>query len=412
MKIHILTIGDELLIGQVLDTNAHWISKTLTEIGVDIHSRSTVSDNQLLLKQEIERVSQEVDLVLMTGGLGPTRDDVTTKVLAELTNDTLQFHDQTWLRLKSFLNQYKREPNNLHRQQCHLPSKATLLTNSQGTAPGMWLSYGDTVLLSLPGVPYEMKALIHEQVIPKLQAEYHLPPSFRKTIMTIGMGESEISETIDDIETSLPDHISIAFLPRLGRVRIRLTGYGDDLNNVKQDVLRISDQIVKRIQHLVYGFDDIEFEQHIIDILKQHHMMLATAESCTGGLIARKITSISGSSAVFAGSVVAYSNDVKKKLLGVQATTLNAYGAVSEETIREMINGVLEATGADIALATSGIAGPTGGTPDKPVGTIWIAVGTKENTKTKLLQLSRDRAKNVEITALFAMNMLRRLLSA
>lgn len=412
MRVHILTIGDELLIGQVLDTNAQWMAALLTESGVEVQSKSTIGDEKAELLAELKRIGQNADVVIMTGGLGPTRDDVTKNVLVDLLDDSLEFHEATWLRLQNFLKQYNRQANDMHKQQCYLPSCAQILINTQGTAPGMWMEKDNTVYISLPGVPYEMKALMKEQVIPKLESEYKLQQSYRRTIMTIGRGESDIAERIEDIEAALPKHISLAYLPRLSRVRLRLTGTGGDVNAVKKEVDRVCANIVKRIKPLVYGYDDIEFEQHLIHLLNEKNMMLATAESCTGGLIAQKMTSISGASSVFSGSVVAYSNSVKMQLLQVKSETLDLYGAVSEQTVKEMVCGVLDATGADIAIATSGIAGPTGGTPTKPVGTIWIAVGTPEKIETRLLQLSRDRSKNIEITALSAMNLLRRTLSA
>lgn len=408
MKVHILTVGDEILIGQIVDTNSAWMAQQLNAIGAKVTGITSVEDTRESITTGLRQALQEVDAVLMTGGLGPTKDDITKKTIADFFGVNMYFDESSYNRLQRLFERFGIEPNESHRIQCYMPTNANLLINKMGTAPGMWFDHEDKVIISMPGVPYEMKYLMEYEVLPKLKARFPMMPIQHRTIMTVGAGESMIAERIASVEESLPTHIKLAFLPNLGQVRLRLSGRGGDEATLSQELDRWVKEIEELIPELIYGYDEHKLQAAVGDLLKERSLTLSTAESCTGGYLAHLITSISGSSAYFQGSVVAYANEVKTKQLGVNPETLEEHGAVSEETVKEMVQGLLELLGTDIGIAISGIAGPTGGTADKPVGTIWLAVGNKEAIHTKKLQLTKDREKNIQYTSVVGLNMIRR----
>lgn len=408
MTVHIITIGDEILIGQIVDTNSAWMGTQLNLIGAAVTGISTVGDGADEIRNALQQASDAADVVLITGGLGPTKDDITKKVIADFFGVDLVFHEPTYQRLEGFFKQLGRTPTAAHRTQCLLPANAQVLTNKMGTAPGMWFEYNGNVIVSMPGVPYEMKYLMTHEVIPRLQDKFPVQAIYHHTWMTAGEGESRIAERLGDIEDGLPAHIKLAYLPNLGYVRVRLSGIALDAETLKQEVMIQAELIRIRLGEVIYGDNDESLAENLGRLLQNRNLTLTTAESCTGGYVAHLITSIPGSSTYFMGSIVAYANEVKQSVLGVQKNTLEAYGAVSEETVREMVKGALKVMNTDLAVSISGIAGPGGGSPEKPVGTIWMAVGNSTITEVFKLQTGKDRLKNIEYAGNMALNMVRK----
>lgn len=410
MKVHILTIGDEILIGQIVDTNAAWMSRRLNLQGAQVSGKSSVGDDLEDIQEGLRNALAKADAVLITGGLGPTKDDITKKALADFFGVDLIFHEGTWERIQKLFEKWGRSTTPAHRQQCFMPANAHLLHNKMGTAPGMWFEHEGKVVVSMPGIPYEMEYLMQYEVLPRLAAHFPGRPIAHRTILTVGEGESRIAARIEAFEEQLPPGFKLAYLPNLGKVRLRLTGTGADQEALERELDSKAQELEALIPELVFGRGEEQLEAVIGRMLRERNLTLGTAESCTGGLIAHRITTIPGSSDYFAGSVVSYSNDLKQRLLGVKAATLERHGAVSEETVREMVSGGLEILGVDVVVAVSGIAGPGGGTSDKPVGTVWMAAGTKETIKTEKWQIGKDRLKNIEYSAVQALNLVRRLL--
>lgn len=407
MNVHILTIGDEILIGQIIDTNSAWIGQELNLIGAQVSEIRSIGDDRAAILNALHHSIQAADVVLITGGLGPTKDDITKKVLADFFETGMTFHQETYSYIEDFFKKWKREPTEAHRQQCYMPDSATLMRNKMGSAPAMWFEKDNTVVVSMPGVPYEMKYLMEYEVLPKLKERFPAAPIAHRTILTVGEGESRLADKMESFLQTLPNNIKVAYLPRLGGVRLRLTGTGTDAAVLDILLDKKKEELVNILKKYVYGYETDTLEGAVGQQLIAQGKTLATAESCTGGYIAHKLTSVPGSSAYFMGSTVAYSNEVKINQLGVKEATLKAHGAVSEQTVTEMVKGTLKLFGTDFAIATSGIAGPGGGTPDKPVGTIWVAVGNNHKIKTTKLDLSLSRKQNIEITGLIALNMLR-----
>lgn len=409
MKAYILTIGDEILIGQVTDTNATFMAAALNEEGYEIVEHLSVADSREGIRDGLDRGLAVADIVLITGGLGPTKDDITKKVLAEYVGTSLVFHQPTWERLQNSYRRFGREATDIHRVQCELPVSATVLTNQRGTAPGMWLEHQGKVIVSMPGVPYEMRYLVEAEVVPRLRERNHDGLRQRSlTILTAGAGESTIAERIEAVEDSLPNHLSLAYLPNLGTVRLRLTTRGTDEAVMQAELQEYRDKIEAIVGELVYGYGKEDLALAVQRRMQDKKLTLATAESCSGGSIAAMITGHAGSSGHFQGSVVAYDNRIKNKALGVPPGMIVKYGAVSREVVRAMAEGVRKNFGVDYAVATSGVAGPGGGTEEKPVGTIWIAVAGPTETKTKLLSAGKDRRQNIIFTVHQALNLLRR----
>lgn len=407
MKASIITIGDEILIGQVLDTNSAWLGNELALMGIEVTRILTIGDTQSEISAALDMALEDSELVCLTGGLGPTKDDITKKALCEYVGTGLELDEELRDEIEEYFVQRKIPFLDAHLQQCYMPVDATKLINKMGTAPGMLFNHNEAHILSLPGVPYEMKWIFENSFKPLLNSliseDLHL---YHRTIKTIGRGESQIAENINDILEEMPEGISIAYLPSVGSVRLRITAKASSDKAKEVDVF--VDRISERLGNLVYGYDNTELGEAFRDLMVERKLTLSTAESCTGGFLAHQLTSTSGSSAYYMGSIIAYDYEPKKKLLNVKSHTLEKFGAVSEETVKEMLTGLLDNLGTDLGIAISGIAGPGGGTPDKPVGTIWLAWGNKEAQRTRKLQLSRDRSINIRYTAVAGMNALRK----
>lgn len=410
MKAYLITIGDEILIGQIIDTNSAWMGQQLNLNGMQVAGITTAPDEEQGIRAALQEGLSKADAVLITGGLGPTKDDVTKKVLAGFTGGRLLFHEETYRSITRFFEQLGRKPTEAHRLQAYMPDNAQLLRNRMGTAPGMWFEHGGKVLVSMPGVPYEMKSLMKEEVLPRLKAQFPLRAIAHRTLLTSGTGESRIAERIADLEDALPPHIKLAYLPNLGQVRLRLSGEGADLASLEQEVDSWAKRFRERLADIVFGEGSDRLQAAVGRLLQERGLFLATAESCTGGYVGHLITSVPGSSAYYTGGAVVYSNELKQKLLGVSPQTLSQHGAVSEEVVREMVAGTIEHIGGQVAIAISGIAGPGGGTPDKPVGTIWLAVGNRQVTEALLLRAGKDREKNIQYTGAHALHLLRQFL--
>ena len=363
-----------------------------------------------LLSKGLRSALERADLVLITGGLGPTKDDITKKALADFFKVEMIFHEPTWKRILHFFERFGRTTTPAHKEQCYMPANAQILTNKMGTAPGMWMEKEGKVVVSMPGVPYEMKYLMPHEVLPKIKENFSTTPITHRTILTVGEGESRIAAKIEDFENNLPENVKLAYLPGLGIVRLRLSAKGANQEELEQLLDRQVGELKKLIPQFIFGYGEEQLAEVVGRMLIERKKTLATAESCTGGYIAHKITEIPGSSYYFMGSIVAYSNEMKTKLLGVKHETLEKHGAVSENTVTEMVAGALKYLGVDLVIAVSGIAGPEGGTPEKPVGTTWLAVGDGKRIKTHQLNLGKDRLKNIQYTGNQALNMIRKFL--
>jgi len=407
MNVNIVTIGDEILIGQIIDTNSAWMGQQLNLVGAEVSAIHSVSDTKEGIINALETALKQADVVLMTGGLGPTKDDITKKTIANYFGADMIFHEPSWERIQGLFKRWGRSTTPAHREQCFMPSTAQILFNKMGTAPGMWFEVDGKVVVSMPGVPYEMKYLMEFEVIPKLVDYFPGKPIAHRTILTVGEGESRIAAKLTQIEEGLPNFVKLAYLPNLGNVRLRLSAIAEN----GEDIETILDQKAKEIEalipELIYGYGTETLEETMGGVLKNKGLTLSTAESCTGGFLAHKITKVSGCSAYYKGSVVAYANETKQNLLAVSQETLENHGAVSEQTVREMVIGVLKTMNTDIGISISGIAGPSGGTPDKPVGTIWLAIGNKDHVETLKLQIGKDRLRNIEYTAIQGLNLIR-----
>jgi len=407
----IITIGDEILYGQIVDTNSQWISNELDAMGVKTIRKTTVGDNEEDILEAFAQAGKRAHIILITGGLGPTNDDLTKPCLAKYFNCGLVLYQQALDDLHSIFARVGREMTETNRKQAFLPSKCSMISNRAGTAPGMWFQENQQVYISMPGVPHEMKIMMTEQILPRLRSVFQTPVIYHKLVKTIGIGESWLADKIKTWEQQLPLHIRLAYLPGVGEVKLRLTAIGENIETLQQQVLEQLSGLELLAGNYIYGFDKDTLPLTVGNLLKARKLTLSTAESCTGGSVARAITSIPGSSAYFMGSIVAYHNGVKENLLGVSPETLTQYGAVSEQTVIEMAQGVRSRLQTDIGLATSGIAGPDGGTEEKPVGTIWIACSDGETTLTRKLSLYKDRKTNIELTTQAALNLLRERLA-
>ena len=407
MIAEIISIGDELLIGQVVNTNASWMAEQLNLSGIEISRIVAVADRKEEIISALHEASSRAEVVLITGGLGPTRDDITKSTLCEYFGSKLIFHEPSLKYVEKLFHDRGLPVREINRQQAKIPNNCTPIINSQGSAPGMWFEKDEVIYISLPGVPYEMKAIMSDHVLPALSRKLNGNFILHKVIMTQGVGESFLAEKINDWEDGLPEHMKLAYLPQPGIVRLRLTATGKDKQSLKTELEQQIDALVSLIPGLIFGYDEEKLEEVVGDLLKENKYTVSTAESCTGGYIAHLITSISGSSSYFKGSVVAYSNEIKTGLLGVQEDTLIAHGAVSEQTVIQMAEGVRNKFSTDYSIAVSGIAGPDGGTPEKAVGTIWIAVAGPGETKTKKYLFGKNRQRNIRLAAVTALNSLR-----
>ena len=407
-KAEIITIGDEILFGQIVDTNTQWIGSQLTDIGIRPVRKTSVGDYKPDILNAFSEASQRVQVVIVTGGLGPTRDDITKHTFCEYFSTELEINQDALALVTEFFAKRGRVMTELNVQQAALPKNCTYIPNLWGTAPGMWFEKDDVIYVSLPGVPYEMKSLMEFEILPRLKARFDTTNILHKSVRTIGIGESFLAEKIASWEDALPPHIKLAYLPHFGQVKLRLTGTGPDQILLARQLEEQVTLLMPFIEEHVFGFDQDELETVIGSLLINNQATVATAESCTGGFVANRITSIPGSSRYYEGTVVSYSNRIKMSILGVSPDTLDTFGAVSEQCAREMAEGARKLLNTTYAISTTGIAGPDGGTPEKPVGTVWIACATPDETYTQLLSLRNNRQINIELTSSYALNLLRK----
>jgi nicotinamide-nucleotide amidase len=403
----LLTIGDEILYGQIVDTNSQWMSLELDKIGIKVVRKTSIGDVESQILTAFAEAEKRADVILITGGLGPTSDDITKPCLAKYFNCEVRIHDEALAEVTEFFASRGRTLTETNRQQAILPVCCTKITNTIGTAPGMWFEKNGKVFMSMPGVPHEMKLMMKESVIPRLLKTFSMPVIAHKVICTVGIGESMLADKISAWEKALPEHIKLAYLPSLGEVKLRLTAMGTDLAAMRQQIDDLTEKLKPLAGDYIFSFDDESLEVIVGKILRAKKLTLSIAESCTGGYVSHLITSVPGSSEYFIGSMIPYAYEIKMRQLGVKPETLEKYGAVSEPTINEMANVVRARFNTDIGVATSGIAGPGGATPDKPVGTVWIAYSDKHRTVTKKLQLSKDRMINIRMASAAVLNLIR-----
>lgn len=409
MKAEIITIGDEILIGQIVDTNSAWIGDFFNTNGIEIYQITSVRDEKEQIIRTIAEAEKHVDLIILTGGLGPTRDDITKNALCEYFNTSLVYHEGTLEKIKKVFQNRGYSFNKLNRDQALVPKNCTVLFNKTGTAPGMWFEKNGTIIVSVPGVPFEMKYLVEFEIVPRLIKSGKTKAIFHKTVLTQGLPESMLAEKIEDWETKLPSNIKLAYLPNPMAVRLRLSARGDNKEKLQKQVETQIEKLNEIIPENIFGFDNETLAEVVGRELKKSNKTLSVTESCTGGYISHLITSIPGSSEYYKGSLTAYSNEVKMNLLKVKDETLNKYGAVSEAVASEMVLGVKKALNTDYAIATTGIAGPEGGTKEKPVGTVWVAVAGENEIITKKFTFGNNRERNIIWSSQTALQMLRRL---
>ncbi len=407
----IITIGDELLIGQVIDTNSAWIAQQLNKNGIALKKRVAVGDSSMEIKDALDVESKDTDIILITGGLGPTSDDITKPALCDYFGGKMIVNKEALDNVKYLFEKiFKRPVSDVNLKQAEVPDVCEVIQNKRGSAPGMIFHKDDTIYISMPGVPYEMKGMVENAVIPMLRSKYELPSIIHETILTAGIGESALAEVIKDFEYSLPAEIKLAYLPNYGMVRLRLSTSGFDATETKEKLGTYFSELKSLVKE--YMVTDVDDSMPVVvgKLLKSKNKTVSTAESCTGGYIAHLITSVAGSSEYFEGSIVSYSNDVKQKMLGVSETTLKNFGAVSEETVIEMLEGLLNKFDTNYGIAVSGIMGPGGGAESKPVGTVWIAVGDSKNHQCQKFNLRFTRERNIEVTGMMALNQLRKFI--
>lgn len=412
MKAEILTIGDELLIGNTINTNAAWIAQKLNLIGIDVLHHLTLSDEKIDIINSIENTLNTVDIIVITGGLGPTNDDITKYVLTDYFGGKLVFNEAAFQNIERLFAHRKKWINEATKKVAYLPDNCIPIQNKMGTAAGMIFTKNNKTIVSIPGVPYEMKAMMSDDFIPYLQKKYELPTILHKHILTAGVGETDIAEKLESFEKNISKYLKLAYLPSIGCVKLRLTAKGSTTEKLQKIINDATEEIQTKLKDWIYGYNDETLESVIGTMLKARNLTLGTAESCSGGMVAHKITSVAGSSAYFKGSIISYANEVKENLLGVQKTTLTKYGAVSEETVFEMLKGCLKQLNTDIAIAVSGIAGPDGGTKEKPVGTVFIGIANKEKQLIKKFTFYKNRAINIELSSVFALVQLRKFLGS
>jgi nicotinamide-nucleotide amidase len=410
MRAEIITIGDEILIGQIVDTNSAWMAQKLNLAGIKVKQISSVSDDRQHILEALNESKSRADLILITGGLGPTKDDITKKTLAEYFNTGYRLDQDALENVKRIFQKYKAPLLEINIKQAEVLDNCVTLLNLNGTAPGMWIEHENKIFVSMPGVPFEMMYMMEEQVIPKIKQAFNLPVIIHHTILTAGIGESILAEKIESIEDSLPEHIKLAYLPKLGTVRVRLSGNGHNEELLRKEISVYAKRIVDKVADFVMAENDTPIEKVILDFMESGNLSLSVAESCTGGYISHQFTQHPGSSKVFLGGAVTYSNSLKVSILGVSEETLNNFGAVSEETVKEMSEGAKSAFHSDYSIAVSGIAGPDGGTTEKPVGTVWISVTGKTKTITKTYNFGNKRTQNIERSGTTALILLYKLM--
>lgn len=403
----LLTIGDEILYGQIVDTNSQWMSVELDKVGIKVIRKTSVGDQEDEILTALAEAERRADIVLITGGLGPTSDDLTKPCLVKYFDCPLAMHEEALAEVTEFFKSRGRELTEINRQQAALPICCTKITNAIGTAPGMWFEKNGKVFVSMPGVPHEMKLMMTNIIIPKLQQHFKTPVIHHKVLRTVGIGESILAERISSWEKALPEHVKLAYLPNLGEVKLRITSFGEDLLTLQQEAEELTQKLLPFTGDFVYSQKDESLEIVIGNLLREKGLTLSVAESCTGGYVSHLITSVPGSSEYFQGSIIPYSYEIKMQHLGVKSETLEKHGAVSEETIKEMAELVRKKFGTSIGVATSGVAGPGGATPEKPVGTVWIALADGNQIVTRKLQLSKDRMINIRMASVGVLNLIR-----
>lgn len=398
MKATIVTIGDEILIGQIVDTNSSYIAKALDKIGIATHEMLSISDDKEHILNTFQKLQNKVEVVIITGGLGPTKDDITKKTFCDYFEDTLIENEAVLLHVKEIIEGfYKRPITQINREQALVPTKAKVLFNKAGTAPGMWMEKEDTVFISLPGVPYEMKYLIDNEVIPNLVQKYERPYIVHQTIMTYGRGESMIAEQIEEWEDNLPDFIKLAYLPSPGKVRLRLTARGNSKEILQKEIEKQVQLLDLLIHDIIVGYNEDEPIEFVLGkILTEKKLTLATAESCTGGKIAATLSSVSGASNYFKGSVVSYASQTKIDVLGVSKETIDKYSVVSAEVAKEMVLGIQKITHSDYAIATTGNAGPAKGDSNAELGTVFIAIASPNDVFIEEFNFGQPREKVID----------------
>jgi len=411
--VEIITIGDEILIGQIVDTNSAFMATLLNQNGINVKQISSVSDNEEHIIKAFDEAKTRADILLITGGLGPTKDDITKKTLCKYFNTDSRFDNEAYKNVERIFASFGKEVTPLNRLQAEVPAICTVINNQFGTAPGMWFDVDGKIFVSMPGVPFEMKAMMQNDVIPKLKQRFNLPHIIHKTVLVQGIGESFLADLISDWENSLAvENIKLAYLPSINLVRLRLSTKGYDLDKLTTAINKKTEELKLIIPKYIFGYEvfgeeRVTLEQLVGKLLKEKNKTLSTAESCTGGYIAHLITSISGSSDYYLGSVISYSNRIKEIELGVSSKMLHENGAVSKQVVEQMAKVIREKYNTDYSIATSGIAGPTGGTDEKPVGTVWIAVARKDGIVSEKFLFGKHRERNIQRAASAALNMLR-----
>ena len=408
--VEIITIGDEILIGQTIDTNSAWMAKKLNENGFQIIQITTIQDNEQVIIEAIQLAFSRVQIVLMTGGLGPTKDDVTKNALCSYFNTTLEFNKEVEATIRALFVNRPEVLNELTLSQAFVPASATVIQNKRGSAPATWFDQGGKILVSMPGVPFEMEWVMSQEVLPRLALKYETPAFLHKTVVVVGIPESTLALRLEKWEENLPKFIRLAYLPSVGLVKLRLSGLLSDRKKLEEG---FEHELVKLRAFLgssIFAEEDIKPEEYIGRLLREKGLWIATAESCTGGNIAHQITSVSGCSEYFLGSVVAYKNEVKTQQLNVSMDTLRNFGAVSREVVEEMAEGVRENLHSDIGVAVTGIAGPNGASDGKPVGTVWIGVCNAEKHISRRFQFGMNRKRTIEMATLTAFMLIKELL--
>lgn len=411
VKVEIITIGDEILIGQIVDTNSAWMATELNKSGFELAQITSVHDEAKHIVESLEMAMQRANIVLFTGGIGPTNDDITKQTLSAYFGTRLVFNESVIDNIKQlFYTRPNFAINDLTRAQAMVPENCTIIQNKVGTAPITWFEKEGKIIVSMPGVPYEMKQVMTSEIIPRLQKHFETPVLIHKTVQVYGYSESALALKIADWENELPEYISLAYLPNSGIIKLRLSGLLDDVLALEFSINQQVDKLSQQLGTAIVGYEDIPIEKIVGNLLKEKGLMVATAESCTGGNIAHLFTLIPGSSEFFKGSVVAYSNEIKTNVLHISAEDLEECGAVSQLVVEQMAESVRKLLKSDVSIATSGIAGPAGGTVDKPVGTVWIAVSSEEQTLSREFRFGSLREQNIIRATQAALLMLKEII--
>lgn len=416
MNAEILTIGDEILIGQIINTNSVWIAQQLNLAGIKTVHMVSISDDGDAITKAFNDAMTRSDFVFITGGLGPTKDDITKKIFASFFNTSLEMNAEVLEDVSSFFTKRGRVVSEINRNQALVPKGCYVIRNKNGTAPGMWMKKQNTVFISMPGVPHEMKSMVTDSVLPKIKAENTLPFIYHKTVLTQGIGESNLADLIENWEDNLINkNIKLAYLPAAGMVRLRLSSYGEDAGVLKQNIDSEIDSLKNIAGKYIYGYENYgeetpSLESIVSAMLRENKQTLALAESCTGGYISSLITSLSGASEVFKGSIIPYTNKAKHELLQVDENIFTTAGAVSQECVEQLAKHTLKKFDSDYAIAVSGIAGPSGGTEEKPVGTVWVAIAGRGKIHATKFLFGDHRQRNILMTANAALNLLRKFM--